>query len=412
MAIMSSTKDKTYIPQPLLVEEYTEFSPSLPPTISTRQNAVSSHESSATGERVSRGGGTSSSSALHMLDNERREFELNLGKAVDTLRKDYPDMLVANPDFEIYHSNIEVIDPSGVKLHGLGNYERSFSFIHAVINFFYCKEQSGLTFRLHYDAERRNIRVSWNAFLLPRALYGGIKNTLHVDGISVYELNKEGIITRHRLERLLINNAPVKEPKGVFVALGELIEPDGVPVLGMEGHGFPFQLEFRGKDALSELFDLSNSNGKTSLFASSSDGQALPENFDEDKFEAKNASRKRFGLGPITPEEFMKIEAQVRDLDNKMKEKAAALSASAAEISEREEKRAGNIFSKMLGSVFDDTCNSNWDCERPKVCCDLVVKRVCCSSGMGIIDGVPAERYKQRQMKRLTIPNGNGGDYY
>jgi len=36
-------------------------------------------------------------SPLNMIVDERREFELKLGKAVDTLKKDYPDMLTEAP---------------------------------------------------------------------------------------------------------------------------------------------------------------------------------------------------------------------------------------------------------------------------------------------------------------------------
>mmetsp|Transcript_25688 Transcript_25688/g.37952 ORF Transcript_25688/g.37952 Transcript_25688/m.37952 type:complete len:435 (-) Transcript_25688:163-1467(-) len=385
---MMTTKNKTYLPQPYLGGQ-TEFSASLPSTLS---------KDSARDD-----------AALPMVVDERREFEINLGRAVDRLRKDYPDMLVANPDFEIYHDDIEVIDPSGVKLHGLGNYEKAFSFIHAVINFFYCKEESGLTFRLHYDAERRNIRVSWNAFLVPRTIYGGVRNKLHVDGISVYELNREGIVMRHKLERILVNNVPVKEPKGVFVALSQMIETDGVPVLGVEGPK-NFRLEFRGQNPLSALFG-GSSGSSSSLFSSSSDGQAYPEGFNEDAYIKKNASRQKFGLKPISVEEFMMIEEQVKKLDDEMKDKANAFAASASEFAERKEKQAGNFLSKMLGNVFDDACDSNWDCERPKVCCDLGFKRMCCSSGMGIIDGIPADRYKQRIVERVTIGKPSGELY-
>jgi len=73
---MMTTKNKTYLPQPYLGGQ-TEFSASLPSTLS---------KDSARDD-----------AALHMVVDERREFEINLGRAVDRLRKDYPDMLVANP---------------------------------------------------------------------------------------------------------------------------------------------------------------------------------------------------------------------------------------------------------------------------------------------------------------------------
>ena len=43
-------------------------------------------------------------------------------------------------------------------------------------------------------------RVSWNVELVPKMIYGGIKRTLHVDGISEYYLDREsGLITEHKV---------------------------------------------------------------------------------------------------------------------------------------------------------------------------------------------------------------------
>ena len=41
--------------------------------------------------------GVPGSTPLRMIVDEQREFELALGKAVDTLKKDYPDILKADP---------------------------------------------------------------------------------------------------------------------------------------------------------------------------------------------------------------------------------------------------------------------------------------------------------------------------
>lgn len=93
-----------------------------------------------------------------MMVDEQREFEINLGRAVDTLKQDYPKLLTNDPSWNIYHSDLEVIDPTGVSLHGLSNYKRAFSFIHAMVYMFYCEEKSGLTFRSTYDWARKAIR--------------------------------------------------------------------------------------------------------------------------------------------------------------------------------------------------------------------------------------------------------------
>merc|ERR1711865_1291319 len=32
------------------------------------------------------------------------------------------------------------------------------------------------------------------------------------------------------------------------------------------------------------------------------------------------------------------------------------------------------IFQKLFGDALEDTCESNYDCQRPEVCCDIMVK--------------------------------------
>ena len=159
-------------------------------------------------------------SPLRRICDEENEFKMAVGKAIDTLRKDYPDILERSPDFSIYDKNIEVVDPSGVTLHGVRNYKTSFSFMHGLVKFFYCPKDSGLTFRLMYDTLRNSIRVSWNAVLVPRAIYGGERNLLHVDGISVYDFDRStGQIVKHHIEHLLLNGEPQRPQEGVFSAI-------------------------------------------------------------------------------------------------------------------------------------------------------------------------------------------------
>ena len=109
-----------------------------------------------------------SSTTLSMIVDSQKEFEMNLGKAVDTLKSDYPNLLSKNPSWDIYHDELEVIDPTGVSLHGLDNYKLAFSFIHGVVNWFYCEEKSGVTsVRATYDWARKAIRyVDWFYFLV------------------------------------------------------------------------------------------------------------------------------------------------------------------------------------------------------------------------------------------------------
>lgn len=226
-------------------------------------------------------------SPLSMICEERREFELNLGKAMDTLKKDYPKMLTEAPDFSIFDEHLEVVDPSGVTLHGINNYETSFSFVRSVVSFFYCPESSGLTFRLVFDWARNNIRVSWNAQLIPKVIYGGDRNKLHVDGISVYEIDRtSGLITQHRVEHLLVNGNPVFAPKGVLHALTNEVA-QAIPAGG--GYGMSnerFVMKFDNKRRITP--------SKSALFTLTSSSEPNEnDNFDYEAYRKKNQTRKK-----------------------------------------------------------------------------------------------------------------------
>lgn len=167
---------------------------------------------------------------LQTLADERREYEMNLGKAMDTLRKDYPYMLYKTPEFSIYNEQINVLDPSGVQLTGLKNYKHSFTFLQTLVRIFYNTDVSTVQSRMIYDFARQSIRVSWNAVLFPKVV-GNRRNALYVDGVSVYKMDMEGKILEHKVENMVMNGTPVVPPYGVFSALKEeLLHGQRVPV--------------------------------------------------------------------------------------------------------------------------------------------------------------------------------------
>merc|ERR1712224_372226 len=91
------------------------------------------------------------SPVLQQITDERKNFQVNLGKAMDTLRKDMPYILKETPDYSIYNENITVVDPSGVQLTGIENYKSSIKFLQQFINFWFQSESNGLQYRLVYD---------------------------------------------------------------------------------------------------------------------------------------------------------------------------------------------------------------------------------------------------------------------
>uniref|UniRef100_A0A7S4EHH6 SnoaL-like domain-containing protein n=1 Tax=Pseudo-nitzschia australis TaxID=44445 RepID=A0A7S4EHH6_9STRA len=160
------------------------------------------------------GGGSDLPPVLQQITDERRNFQMNLGKAMDTLRKDMPYILKKTPDYSIYHDDITVVDPSGVQLTGMDNYKSSIKFFQQFVSFWFQPEQNGIQYRLVYDFARSSIRISWHAVLVPKMPLG---KPLHVDGISMYRLETDtGKIIEHKLENLSINNTPIVPPYGVF----------------------------------------------------------------------------------------------------------------------------------------------------------------------------------------------------
>lgn len=308
--------------------------------------------------------GSSSSSAS--------EFEIGVGRALDVLRKDYPFMLTEQPNLSIYCKDVEFVDPSGVRLHGLSAYKNSFRLLHAIVKFIYCPARSSLTFRMCFDQARNNIRIHWNAEVVPREIFGGSRTTAHVDGISIYELDAaSGNITQHRIEHLLMNNLPVRPKEGVIAALRN---QHAVTVPSF------------ARNQIAEFQSFSPEKSGSSLFAmegaSENGAEDKAAGVDWDALERKNLSRKKFGLQPLTAEEFLELEAQVKQMDLQQRQSAAS---NAAEMSGKQKSK--NFFEKMLGDVLDDTCDSNFDCERPEVCCDFGFKKMCCSSGTPVVNG-------------------------
>jgi hypothetical protein len=380
-------------------------------------------------------------------NDAERSWELKVGKVLDTLRHDYPYLLTESPDFSIYHRNVEVVDPSGVTVHGLSTYKTSFRLLHALVKFLYCPQRSGLTFRMCYDKARRNIRIHWNAHVVPREIFGGgavgWTQDLYVDGISVYELDpKSGLVVQHRMEQLLFNNMPVRPKEGVIAALQyhhttvtvpsfskqqRIVTDDLLPSLDqwmpntvlefasplvmsrprlqLPGSGGAsvaasslFALEASGGDPSEAAAAASSSKGSPSSSSSSSSSSSKQKSqypdLDWTALENKNKSRKKFGLQPLTPEEFLELESQIQQMAQAHQAQHKAAMQSAAEMSQKKQPPKLNNFLNKLFGALQDTCETNFDCERPEICCDFGFKKMCCASGTPVIDGIYGRSYQ------------------
>lgn len=95
-------------------------------------------------------------------------------------------------------------------------------------------------------------------------------------------------------------------------------------------------------------------------------------------FDSQNLMRKKFGMGPLTAKQYVAFESQVEELGLQVEQKKAA---AAAARKEYEKSQEPSFVKNFMNRVFQDTCESNFDCEQPEVCCDFGFKKMCCSSG-------------------------------
>ena len=99
-----------------------------------------------------------------------------------------------------------------------------------MLSLLYDVDRSVVQSRMVYNSPRAQIRVSFNAMLVPKLGLNSLGGkTVRVDGISVYSINlastlrkdKQGNLSRndgagkiveHRIKRLLINGLPLQPP--------------------------------------------------------------------------------------------------------------------------------------------------------------------------------------------------------
>jgi hypothetical protein len=125
-------------------------------------------------------------------------------------------LLIFLADFSIYHDELEVLDPSGVQLIGLEKYKSAIAFLQTFCRFWFAPKPV-VQHRMVYDFCRSSIRIAWHAVLVPKVPWG---RPLHVDGISLYTLDPtSGLISQHKIEKLVINQSPAQPPYGILSLL-------------------------------------------------------------------------------------------------------------------------------------------------------------------------------------------------
>ena len=143
-------------------------------------------------------------------------------------------------DYSIYHDSITLSASDGqIQLSKLSSYRKACGIIRTMFSLLYDTDRCVIQSRMMYDSTRSQIRVSFNARLVPKSaplglgLYYNSRSAssaaVHVDGISVYSIDLSstytedevgnltkndgaGKIIEHRIEKLLVNGAPLQPP--------------------------------------------------------------------------------------------------------------------------------------------------------------------------------------------------------
>lgn len=124
-------------------------------------------------------------------------------------------------DYSIYSKDIVLTSTNTPLTTSLSSYQKAISVSRSMLNLLYDSEKSIIQNRMVYDSTRCQIRISFNAQLVPKNV---LARRVYLDGISVYSIDmapvmKDGVrredggkIVEHKIEKMLVNGVSMKPP--------------------------------------------------------------------------------------------------------------------------------------------------------------------------------------------------------
>ena len=180
------------------------------PTVTRRRISLNVHRAPAATLSSGTALSTLASATLHAREEYQSasEYDLNVGRLIDTLRHDYPRMLVAEPDLSLFVDEVQLHfvtrsgpaaeGPAGVPpIRGKQAYRTALKTIRSAHRMIAAGEAE-IGHRM--VVSDRAVRVRWTARLWVRRPLG--TGRAIVDGISVYELDARGLVRAHRVENI------------------------------------------------------------------------------------------------------------------------------------------------------------------------------------------------------------------
>ncbi|KAJ3694595.1 hypothetical protein LUZ60_010075 [Juncus effusus] len=133
-------------------------------------------------------------------DDDKREYYVNMGYAIRTLREEFPLIFYKEPNFDIYREDIVFRDPLNT-FYGLTNYKRIFYILRLCGRILF----KSLTIEILsiWQPSDSSIMIRWIAHGIPRVPWN---SKGRFDATSEYKLDKDGKIYEHKVDNVAWNS--------------------------------------------------------------------------------------------------------------------------------------------------------------------------------------------------------------
>lgn len=270
-------------------------------------------------------------------EREAREYNLNVGSAIDTLRTDIPLAFLKEPDLSIFSEDIRVSDPQGEKLRGKKQITHMYRAIRGLSSVA-LQDSSTIQARFFFDKPQRTLRSKVSAKLRVHGMSMDAE-PMHLDVVSTYTFDSKGLVVHHTVDRVDIDGTPTD-------ALN-LLKTDHGDLRGwLSGVRGP-----RGQIPVGSMVHVGVQKAI----------QKVPT--------------------PFTPPSVYRAEEQKFDIYGNIV--PPSLQEKGPEAAKMVEKKKPG-FLDFLKKFEPDYCEDDWECPSNQHCCDFVVAKTCCSGGIGV----------------------------
>jgi len=132
----------------------------------------------------------------------KRNFTLNVGRAIECLRDDVPNMLTEAPNLDIFSDEVVLADPNGPIVKGKAAYKMFFASLRMARRLTMTTPTVEIL-SLRYLDWRSEITVRFS--VVTESPVPGM-DPVHFDAISVYKLDRKGLIYEHRIDDMTRQN--------------------------------------------------------------------------------------------------------------------------------------------------------------------------------------------------------------